>query len=311
MSNMKFQSEDNRYMLVEYLNPVDIIMSEDKYKDFLDSLRKNNRSKNNTIICGNVSKSDVSKNGMIMVRYHKYHMLSSKTNISSLDNYTVLFDEEGLENELSDRIMTYKDYYPDINVAYFVQNDDYDIGIRYIPVLYKDNEIFLNPTVIKSLLYKYAEDGNYKFFTDLADRFEKFNDVSDYVYDLRTAIGNSKKYNFDKMSLYRISVLLFKNLILSSKDKSLVSKRRLRDFGLFVRDYGTRSKSPVEYNMFEKIYLRVNDVNDYASEILDSVREIAEINHRIENENDSILEEKELDRWDQERDGGYSFKLKL
>lgn len=310
MGNMKFQSEDNRYMLVEYLGSIDIVMNENKYEDFLKSLRKNNSSKNNTIICGNVSKSDTNRNGMIMVRYHKYHMLSRKMNISSLDNYTVLFDEEALKNELSDRIMTYKDYYPDINVAYFVQNDGYDIGVRYIPVLYKNNEIFLNPTIIKSLLYKYAEDKNYNFFADLAERFEKFNDVSDYVYDLRTAIGNSERYNFDKMSLYRNSVLLFKNLIRASNDKSLVSKRRLRDFGLFVRDYGTRAKSPVEYNMYEKMYLRSNDVNNYTNEILEDVK-CNEINYRIENENDSMLEERELDRWDKERESGYSLKLKL
>ena len=40
IGNLKFQPEDNRYMIVEYLDSIEVIMDKDDYNDFLDDLRK-------------------------------------------------------------------------------------------------------------------------------------------------------------------------------------------------------------------------------------------------------------------------------
>ena len=38
IGNLKFQPEDNRYMIVEYLDSIEVIMDKDDYNDFLDDL---------------------------------------------------------------------------------------------------------------------------------------------------------------------------------------------------------------------------------------------------------------------------------
>lgn len=310
IGNLKFQPEDNRYMIVEYLDSAEVIMDIEDYNDFLDDLRKSNKSKKNTIISGNVSVVHIGKH-LIRVKYHRYHMLTPKTTISSLDDFTVQFDEEELERVLKDTIMTSDDFYPDINVAYFTRSDEVDLPIRYLPILYKYNDIFLQPSTIKSLLFKYAEEENYSFFRDLATRFESHKDVTDYVSYLRTTIDNCENYDFDKMDLYKSSVSLFYHLIRASQNSSYTSMRRLRDFGLFIRDYGTSKRnSPFTYNMYEKKYLRRNNDNECSLKVLREERKYWEFYNRLESENDRMLEDRELDRWDQEREG-FSLELKM
>lgn len=310
IGNLKFQPEDNRYMIVEYLDSKEAIMDKDDYEDFLDELRKSNRSKKSNIICGNVSAVHIGRN-LIRVKYHRYHLLTSKTTISSLDDFTVQFEEDELEKVLEDKIMTNKDFYPDINIAYFTRVEGVDLAIRYLPVLYKHNDIFLYPSTIEDLLFKYAEEENYDFFRDLANRFESHKDVEDYISYLRTTIDDCENYGLDRVALYNSSTSLFYHLIRASLNSSYTSMRRLRDFGLFIRDYGNSKKnSPFRYNMYEKKYLKGNYSNEYSLEVLKEEREYWELYNRIERENDRILEDNELDRWDEEREG-FSLGLKM
>ena len=136
-------------------------------------------------------------------------------------------------------------------------------------------------------------------------------DVTYYVSYLRTTIDNCENYDFDKMDLYKSSVSLFYHLIRASQNSSYTSMRRLRDFGLFIRDYGIpKRNSPFAYNMYEKKYLRRNDDNEYSLKVLREERKYWEFYNRLESENDRMLEDRELDRWDQEREG-FSLELKM
>ena len=53
-----------------------------------------------------------------------------------------------------------------------------------------------------------------------------------------------------------------------------------------------------------------NDDNEYSLKVLREERKYWEFYNRLESENDRMLEDRELDRWDQEREG-FSLKLKM
>ena len=307
IGNLKFQPEDNRYMIVEYLDSIEVIMDKDDYNNFLDDLRKSNKSKMSTIISGNVSVVHIGKRS-IKAKYHRYHMLTPKTTISSLDDFTVQFDEEGLERVLKDRIITSNDFYPDINIAYFEDKNkklktenDVDRRILYLPIVYINDIKYLDIKYIKRCLVYHSDNKDIDFFKALAYRFELYLSCMEEIESLYEAIEKVEYKNANSDLLYYASLKLLNKLIYErDKNDSLIrlddgayqlSKRRLRDFGMFMKYYNCSIKnSPLEYN----------------GHLIKNKIEMQEYEHRFENMEDSFNEYNAYNSWDD----GCTFKLK-
>lgn len=283
ISDYKFKKEDNRYCLVEYLETLTLTMDKNSYEDFLNQIKKSNCFIKNSILCGNVVREKIDEDN-ILVTYHRYRVLSGKAGISKIDEYTIGFDEKDLKRVFSANNK--------IILAYMNSHNGIDIGIRDIPVLYKCNEIFLNPDVICEQLRMYALNDDYDFFIALANRFEAYKKVEDDVSNLRNAVNCCRFYNFNKKEMYYVAVKLFNHFIHDSNSE--VKMRSLRDFGLFLRDYGIRY-----------------DSSNYALDLFREHRDEVLEGEMIERKNDRILEDCELDRWDDEWENGVGFKLKL
>lgn len=285
ISDYEFMLEEKRYSIVECLGSVKFTMNKDLYDEFIKRLKKYNGTKKGETLCGNVVKRNIDADN-IEVTYDKYRLLLDKAGISTIDDYTICFNEKDLKRVFATN--------NEISVVYMNPNQGKDIGIRDIPVLYKNNEIFLNSDVIYEQLIKYANDEDYDFFIALANRFEAYKNVSEYVSNLRSTINNCRFCYTNKNEMFYASRILFNEFIKSSKDDSKVNMRCLRDFGLFIRDYGFK-----------------NDFNKSALELLKEEEKRCKEIEMIERENDRMLEDSELDRWDYEWENGVNLKLKL
>ena len=303
------KKEMKRYMLTEFAGCEErVLNSKEEYDELLNVINKHNNRKNKKFIFGNVS--CVKRDGKYYVTVRKYHKLTDKMGISELDNMTsnMTFDE---------LVMTYRDqlftkidegYVPDIHIAYLEDKnakekttEDVDRGIKYIPVLYKNDIMFLNKDYIFRCLAYYVRTRNYGFFLDLATEFEAHHDVSEQIEAIRVAVNKVRYEGADEIMLYRAAKYLYEDLIVE-RDKTTrvvrdndgniqISRRRQRDFGFFIRDYGMKKSkrpSPLYYN---QPYPQINVDNTSVEEFDDY--------------DDKLQEDYALTAWDQDNGDVY------
>ena len=157
---------------------------------------------------------------------------------------------------------------PDINIAYLeTQNKDennsirFERGIKYIPVLYKEDTKYVDPSYIRSCMYFHAGTKDCEFFRSLAKEFSVYHFIGDEVSDLYDKVDKCEYQNASLNLLYSSANKLFSKFIIEyEKDESLtrdengkyiISRRRLRDFGFFIKNFNIRDskiKSPLCYN---------------------------------------------------------------
>lgn len=263
------KKELKRYFLAEYAGYEERILdSREDYIALLDVINKHNNRKNKKYIFGNISYRVI--DGKYHVLVNKYHKLTDKMTISDLDDLTCELTYYDLINMYKDKLVTKIDegYLPDINIAYLEdknakdkRDDDYDRGIRYIPVLYKRDVMYMNKEYVMKCMAYYLRNKHYNFFMDLANEFDSNRAVSEEIEALRVSIDKVRFQGEDESIIYRAAKSLYEALILE-RDKTTrvvrdengniqISRRRKRDFGFFIRDYGMKSSkrtSPVKYN---------------------------------------------------------------
>lgn len=293
------KKELRRYSLVEYLGKVErIVKTESDYLQILESIKKNNRKSSSKRFFGNVTKKYIADE--IHVEVHVYNRLTPKMTISDIEKLTSSFDERELIGYFGNRLKTKNDYIPDINVAYFedknskLKNEnDLDIRILYLPIIYMEDVKYLDIKYIKRCLLYHAESKDLDFFKDLAYRFETYLSSKDEIEKLYETIEKVEYYGLSTNHLYFEAKNLLNKLIYErDKNDSLIrlddgsyqlSQRRLRDFGMFIKYYNNPNRnSPLEYNGY-----LIKDKID---------RE--EFEQRCENEEDSRREYLALRRWD-------------
>jgi hypothetical protein len=259
------KKETKRYLIVEYAGIKQRVYDTKEDLDkALDEMRKYNNRKTTKYICGNV---DVQySNGKYYVKFHVYNKLTEKNTISDIDNFTRNFNKGELAAYFILKSKMKNGYEPDINIAYFESKDATDedskpllYGIKYIPVLYKEDMKYLDDTYIKKCLRYHAEEIDIGFFKEMASEFCFHHVVADEVEKLYLYCDKVAHQGYDRISLYRVSFDLYQKLIYErEKDGSLlrddkggyqISARRKRDFAFFLKNYNSKKKvSPLRYN---------------------------------------------------------------
>ena len=262
------KEEDRRYFLVEYYAigrriEVDTL---DKVKEVLKETRNYNNRKYSKFLYGNVLIS-ISNNKYIITS-HLYRKYTDRMRISDIDNFTSKYDEDEIAMIFKSKSKMKDGLAPDINIAYFetsnYPNKDgikYEIGVKYIPVLYKEDLKYMDINYIKNCLYFHAQIKDYDFFKDLVLKFDPYQFINDEKDNLLETIEKCRINNLDLMCLYIAAEKLYSKFICEyEKDESLtrlkngeyqISRRRLRDFGFFVKNYNLRKakiNSPLIYN---------------------------------------------------------------
>ena len=311
------KEEKKFYSLVEYCGPlVRFYKSEKEYEDLLKVIDRNNNNDNCHYYFGNAKCEQISKH-LYRVTVHAYNRLTPKMTISQIDNIT----SKGNEKELIEYIYTHKEilvnrevkletkreYYPDIQIMYFREavksrtakkEEDapkpLDRRIKYIPVLYKRDLSFLDKDYVKSCLRCATRDKDIRFFKELANEFCVYHVVAPEIEKLRYYIDLVERGEDYFEYLYLASERLYESFIKErNSDKRLYrdeitgevgySRRRLRDFSFFVRDYmlpDYKRLSPVKYNqkLTDKQYLTLlNASNEYEQ---DKIKEITGIKEK-------------------------------
>ena len=132
---------------------------------------------------------------------------------------------------------------------------------------------------------------DYDFFYDLIDRFSCNKVIEEDIEKLRIAINNIKNGIGTHEDIYNIVFKLYDHLVYERDKNSklirdengciLKSRRRIRDFGFFVKNYGMLDK--------KKIKPDIADINQFD----------------IYDEDDMEQEELALFKWDQDNDISY------
>lgn len=263
------KKEMKRYFLVEYYgnDRITTVDTKKEVEELLDEVRKYNNRKNSKFLLGNIKVT--SRNDKYDLEAHLYRKYTDRMTISELDSFTSQYSENELIEEFKDKSLMIEDYKPDINIAYFETKDkdengnrEYEKGIKYIPVLYKDDLKYLDKEYILNCLFFHASIRDFDFFRDLANRFTLTHFVADEVSNLLEAVDMCENQNGDlNQVFYRASRLYNKIVLEYEKDESLsrnekgeyiISKRRLRDFGFFIKNYNIRDakkRNPFMYNI--------------------------------------------------------------
>lgn len=263
------KKELKRYFLVEYAGYEErVLNSKEEYEALLDIINKHNNKKKMKYIFGNISVRV--ENGKYFVLVNKYRKLTEKTTISELDDLTCEMNYYELMNYFKDKLVTKvsEGYLPDINIAYLEDKnvkdkkaEDVDRRIKYIPVLYKHDVMYMNKEYIFKCMAYYLRNKQYQFFFDLASEFEINRAVSEEIEALRISLDKVIIQGEDETLIYRAAKSLYEALIVE-RDKTTrvvrdqngniqISRRRKRDFGFFIRDYGMKTSkrtSPFKYN---------------------------------------------------------------
>lgn len=262
------KKEMKRYYLVEYFgNRETTLPSIEDVKSTINEIRKYNNRKTSKFLFGNVEVDKV-ENGYHL-QAHIYRKFSEKSTISDIDNFTSNFSEKELMELYKDVAKMKDGCLPDINIAYLETRDKdekgkvkYERGIRYLPVLYKEDLKYMDPSYIRECLYFHCSIKDFDFFRDLANSFSLHHFVEDEVSELFTTVDLCENQGLSLNDLYIRANNLFSKFILEyEKDESLArdekgkyitSRRRLRDFGFFIKNYNLRDskkRSPLMYNM--------------------------------------------------------------
>lgn len=261
--------ELKRYYLVEYVNTREkIVDTKEETQVILEIINKFNKSKKNNYLYGNVTITK--EDDGYHVNSHLYHKLTDRSTITDLDNLTSEFNEKELINKFKNITKTKKEYIPDINIAYFDAQDKKDLKenklyyynrIKYIPVLYKDDLCYLDGEFVEKCLQFHTNNYDYSFFQALANEFCSYRVVGEQISEIYSTVNNVKDKHYDKQLLFRSAYNLYKGFIYE-RDKNgkykrdengeyIISRRRQRDFGLFIKNYKMRNEkriSPLKYN---------------------------------------------------------------
>ena len=263
------KTEKKRYFLIEYYGNTryTVVDSKEEVERLLNEVRKFNNRKSSKFLMGNVLVEE--KDGQYYLTAHLYTKYTQRSTISELDNLTSQMDEDEVAYLFRNKSKTINGALPDINIAYMETKDKndnssirYERGIRYLPVLYKEDLKYMDPVYIKRCLYFHASTEDYGFFRDLANEFCMHHFIGDEVEKLYQIVDKCENRNGSLNTLYKRANELFNKFICEyERDESLsrdetgkyvVSRRRLRDFGFFIKNYGLRDskiKSPLKYNM--------------------------------------------------------------
>lgn len=302
------KKELRRYFLAEYAGYEErTLNSKEEYEALLDVINKHNKKRKMKYIFGNISYRI--ENGKYYVLVNKYRKLTEKTTISNLDDLTCEMNYFELIQSFKDKLVTKVDegYLPDINIAYLEEKnikdkktDDVDRRIKYIPVLYKHDVMYMNKEYIFKCMAYYIRNKQYKFFYDLASEFELNRAVSEEIEALRLSLDKVIMQGEDESLIYRAAKSLYEALVVE-RDKTTrvvrdengniqISRRRKRDFGFFIRDYGMKESkrtSPFKYNQkLPEIKEAMNDEIEY-------------------DEDERLQEEYALMSWDQQNGDYY------
>ena len=263
------KKETKRYTLVEYCGcRTKHLANKAEYDNMIKDIVLSNRRKTSKYLCGNVSFFR-NRDKSIDATIHIYHKLMGPSTISEVDDFTTTMTEEELISRFESELCTKEEFFPDINVCYFEtknknekSSDKRDIGIKYIPVIYKVDRTFLDRDTIKDYLKFQAETDNFDFFKGLCNEFCFYNFIGEEIEELYRTIDRAKYQEYDGSTMYFAALRLFNRFIkeynregkvvLDNNGKPQISKRRLRDFGMFIRNYGNQRRSPVCYNGFKK-----------------------------------------------------------
>ncbi len=262
------KKEKKRYFLVEYYDSIrsKTVSTYEEVLEFLHEIEKYNNRKRSKYIFGNVEITKLEDS--YLMQAHIYRKYTNRLTISEIDNLTSSLDEKELALMFSEKSKMINGAEPDINIAYFETQDrdkdgkvKYEKGIKYIPVLYKDDLKYLDKRFIKECLYFHASTRDFDFFRDLANEFSFYHFVGDEIGKLRSINDKCENQDCDLNGLYLAASRLYEKFICEyEKDESLsrdregkyiISRRRLRDFGFFIKNYNIRDskrKSPLCYN---------------------------------------------------------------
>lgn len=264
------KKETKRYSIVEYLGTTRREYSTlDEYRNTLDIIEKNNRKKTTKYYFGNVT-CEKNENGKYVVLVHLYNRLTPKMTISEIDSFTEGFDEDELIEYFRNQVKTKEGFKPDINICYFENKNSvdekpgdihYERRIKYIPILYREDKSYLDKNFIKKCLTSHAKALDYDFFKALANEFCLYRVVTENIEDLFEIVDKCRFQGYDPMYMADYAYRLFNNLIVErdaegriirlSSGEYQISRRRLRDFGFFIRDYNmpdSKRVLPTKYN---------------------------------------------------------------
>ncbi len=263
---MKEKKELKRYYLVEYVGTRNtIVNSKDELDELLKTVKKYNNKQSNKYLYGNISITEV-ENGYEVIS-HIYNKLTKRSTISELDILTSGFNERTLIELFKDKTKTLPDFTPDINIAYFdnknitEEDKNLEYKIKYLDVMYSDDICYVNRDYIKKCIKYHAENRNYAFFTGLANRFYLTKQIAESREKMYKVVDEVQFQHKDEKELYYTALELYDDFI-RERDKNgrlirndngeyVVSKRRQRDFGFYVRNYkiiGSKIPSPLKYN---------------------------------------------------------------
>ena len=261
------KKELKRYSLCEYCGEqVRYYNNYEDYQKLLIMVDKLNKSGKNQFYFGNVSCEF--SGDLYRVSIHVYNRLTPKMTISDIDNLTMDKTEESLIEDYKDLIRTRKPFIPDINIMYFEEKNSNDKDeqtlirrIKYIPVLYSRDKRFLDRNYIQSCIKVAAREHDINFFKKMANEFCFHHVIVEYIEKLRYYIDLCERGENMYSSLSNTAIELYEALIrerksdkrvcMDEKGEPLISRRRLRDFGFFVRDYlvpTNRINIPTRYN---------------------------------------------------------------
>ena len=265
------KKETKRYFLVEYCGTKQIVLdTKAAVEQKLEEVRLYNNRKTSKYLCGNIT---VNRNeqGKYVVTTHIYNKLTQRSTITDLDNETSKLSERELIVKYADKLKTLNGYYPDINVAYFETKDagidgevKYEKGIKYIPVLYKEDLEYLDQSYIDKCLKYHANKHDVAFFKSLEQEFTYYRMADQELEDIYVAcdkVKNQSYLGYGAQDLYYPATRLYKKLIYErdkngtivrdNNGKYQISRRRQRDFGFFIKNYDMlqgKAKSPLGYN---------------------------------------------------------------
>ena len=267
-------NEDKKsYMLVEYAGTRDVTvftdkkgLAKDKAKALLKEVSNYNKRKSSEYLLGNIKVLEFEDR--CILTGHIYKKYENRMTIGELDKLTSFYDEDSLIEKYKDKRVTNDVNKPDINVAYLRTepkdengNVEYKNGIRYLPVLYAEDTEYLDKKYVLNSLYFHASTRDFDFFRSLANKFCVHHFVLDEIEKLRIATDKCENQNYDLNILFNAACKLYDKVILKvendeslsrdEKGRYIISDRRLRDFGFFIKNYNIRDskiKSPLCYN---------------------------------------------------------------
>ena len=262
---MKEKKELKRYYLIEYVGTrTKLVKTKGELDILLKAIKSYNSKDSNKYLYGNMTINEL-EDGYEIVS-HLYNKLTNKSTISDIDNLTSCFNEKSLIELYKNKLKTLDGFTPDINIAYFdnkktSEDDNLEYKIKYIPVMYSDDICYINRDYIKKCIKYHTKNRNYAFFTSLANRFYLTKQIAESREKMYKVVDEVQFQNRNEKDLYYTALELYDSfirerdrngrLIRNQDGEYIISKRRQRDFGFYIRDYkilDSKIPSPLRYN---------------------------------------------------------------